>query len=130
MFAYYASSLCITVVLAAFLAILVDPLVVMLEKLHMPRGVAAGVVVLAFIALIGLLGHDFHRRGTSFAEQLPAYTSKLQQAIEPLIQKIEKIQQSAADVQPNFLNLFMKTLIRDRVVPTISASISCDTLRN
>jgi hypothetical protein len=31
-------------------------------------------------------------------------------------------------MKPNFLNLFMKKLIRERVVPTISASISCDTL--
>ena len=31
-FGYYASSLCITVVLAAFLAILFDPVVVLLEK--------------------------------------------------------------------------------------------------
>ncbi len=104
-FAYYASSLCITVVLAAFLAILVNPLVVMLEKLRLPRVVAAGVVVLAFIALIGVLGHDLYGRGTSFAEQLPVYTSKLQQTIEPIIQKIEKVQQSAGslsnDVQPS-----------------------------
>jgi predicted PurR-regulated permease PerM len=37
-FAYYACSLCITVVLAAFLAILVDPPVVILEKLRLPQG--------------------------------------------------------------------------------------------
>ena len=30
-------------------------------------------------------------------------------------------------MKPSFLNLFMKTFIRERVVPTISASISCDT---
>ena len=39
-FGYYASSICITVVLAGFLAILFDPVVVTLEKLHLPRGVA------------------------------------------------------------------------------------------
>jgi predicted PurR-regulated permease PerM len=50
-FAYYASSLCITVVLAAFLAILFDPVVVKLEKLHLPRGVAAAAVVLVGIGL-------------------------------------------------------------------------------
>src|SRR5580658_3061565 len=33
-FAYYASSICITVILAGFLAILFDPVVVILEKLH------------------------------------------------------------------------------------------------
>src|ERR1700730_13072576 len=42
-FVYYASSICITVVLAAFLAILFDPVVVKLEKLRLPRGVAAAV---------------------------------------------------------------------------------------
>jgi hypothetical protein len=31
-------------------------------------------------------------------------------------------------MKPNFLNLFMKQLTRERVVPIISASISCDTL--
>src|SRR4030066_458899 len=55
-FAYYASSLCITVVLAAFLAILFDPVVAKLEKLHLPRVVAAAAVVLVGMGLIGLLG--------------------------------------------------------------------------
>jgi predicted PurR-regulated permease PerM len=51
-FGYYASSICITVVLAAFLAILFDPVVVKLERVHLPRALAAAVVVLAGIALI------------------------------------------------------------------------------
>lgn len=50
-FGYYASSICITVILAAFLAILFDPVVVTLEKVHLPRGVAAAVVVLAEVGL-------------------------------------------------------------------------------
>ena len=45
-FGYYASSICITVVLAAFLAILFDPLVAKLEKLRLPRGVAAAAPLL------------------------------------------------------------------------------------
>jgi predicted PurR-regulated permease PerM len=40
-FGYYASSICITVVLAGFLAILFDPVVVKLEKLHLPRSVGS-----------------------------------------------------------------------------------------
>jgi predicted PurR-regulated permease PerM len=103
-FGYYASSLCITVVLAAFLAILFDPVVVILEKLRLPRGAAAAVVVLAGIALIGLLGYDLYGKAMSFAEDLPVYTSKIQQTIEPISRKIQKVQQSAGtlsnDVQP------------------------------
>ena len=103
-FGYYASSICITVILAAFLAILFDPVVVRLEKLYLPRGVAAAVVVLAGMGLIGLLGHALYGRAVTFAEELPVYTSKIQQAIEPISQKIQKVQQSAGsltnDVQP------------------------------
>ena len=44
-FFYFASSLCITVLLAGFLAILVDPVLGLLEKLHFPRSAAAALVV-------------------------------------------------------------------------------------
>jgi predicted PurR-regulated permease PerM len=66
LFGYYASSICITVVLAGFLAILFDPLVVTLEKLHLPRSLAAAAIVLAGVGLIGLLGYLFYGRAMSF----------------------------------------------------------------
>jgi hypothetical protein len=74
-FGYYASSICITVVLAGFLAILFDPVVVKLEKLHLPRSVAAAGIVLAGMGLIGLLGYALYGRAISFAEELPVYAS-------------------------------------------------------
>ena len=104
-FSYYASSLCITVVLAAFLAILFDPVVVKLEKLHLPRSLAAAAVVLVGIGLIGLLGYELYGKAITFAEELPVYTSKIQQTIAPISRKIQKVQQSAGtltdDVHPS-----------------------------
>jgi predicted PurR-regulated permease PerM len=97
-FGYYASSICITVVLAGFLAILFDPAVVVLEKLHLPRGVAAAGIVLAGISLIGLLGYVLYGRAVSFAEELPVYASKIQQTIEPISRKIQNFQQSAGNL--------------------------------
>jgi predicted PurR-regulated permease PerM len=103
-FGYYASSICITIVLAAFLAILFDPLVVKLEKLRLPRGVAAAAVVLGGMSVVGLLGQQLYGRALAFAEELPVYTSKIQQTLEPLSRKIQKVQQSAGnltnDAQP------------------------------
>jgi predicted PurR-regulated permease PerM len=103
-FGYYASSICITVILAGSLAILFDPVVVRLEKLHLPRGVAAAGIVLAGMALIGLLGYTLYGKAMSFAEQLPVYASKIQQTIEPISRKIQHLQQSAGsltnDVHP------------------------------
>jgi hypothetical protein len=73
-FAYYASSICITVVLAAFLAILFDPVVVKLEKLRLPRGVAAAIVVLAGMGLIGLFGLDSIFGGCAFSFSSSCWT--------------------------------------------------------
>ncbi|HEX9110970.1 MAG TPA: AI-2E family transporter [Terriglobales bacterium] len=97
-FGYYASSICITVILAGFLAILFDPVVVALEKLHLPRSIAAAGIVLAGMGLIGLLGYVLYGRAMSFAEELPVYTSKIQQAIEPISRRIENFQQSAGNL--------------------------------
>jgi predicted PurR-regulated permease PerM len=97
-FGYYASSICITVVLAGFLAILFDPVVVKLEKLHVPRSAAAAGVVLAGMGLIGLLGYVLYGRATSFAEELPVYASKVQQTIEPISRRIQDFQQSAGNL--------------------------------
>ncbi len=97
-FGYYASSICITVVLAGFLAILFDPVVVKLERLHLPRSLAAAAIVLAGMALIGLLGYESYGKAMIFAEDLPVYTAKIQQSIEPFTRRIQKVQQSAGDL--------------------------------
>jgi predicted PurR-regulated permease PerM len=97
-FGYYASSICITVILSGFLAILLDPVVVVLEKLHLPRSIAAAGIVLAGMGLIALLGYVFYGRAMSFAEELPVYASKIQQTIEPISRRIQNFQQSAGNL--------------------------------
>jgi len=97
-FGYYASSICITVVLAGFLAILFDPVVVTLEKLHLPRSVAAAAIVLAGMSLIGALGYALYGRALSFSEELPVYASKVQETIQPIRRKIQDFQQSAGNL--------------------------------
>ena len=97
-FGYYASSICITVILAGFLAILFDPVVVMLEKLHLPRSVAAAGIVLAGMSIVGLLGYVLYGKAMSFAEELPVYASKVRQTIEPISKKIQNFQQSAGNL--------------------------------
>src|SRR5450432_580236 len=97
-FGYYASSICITVILAGFLAILFDPLVVILEKLHLPRNVAAAGIVLAGMSLVGLLGYVLYGKAMTFAEELPVYASKVQQTVEPISKKIQNFQQSAGNL--------------------------------
>jgi predicted PurR-regulated permease PerM len=97
-FGYYASSICIAVILAGVLAILFDPVVAILEKMHLPRSVAAAGVVAAGMSLVGLLGYVLYGKAMSFAEELPVYASKVQQTIEPISKKIQNFQQSAGNL--------------------------------
>jgi predicted PurR-regulated permease PerM len=97
-FGYYASSICITVILAGFLAILFDPVVVILEKMHLSRSVAAAVIVLAGMSLVGLLGYVLYGKAMTFAEELPVHASKVRQTIEPISNKIQTFQQSAGNL--------------------------------
>jgi len=87
-FGYYASSICITVILAGFLAILFDPVVVILEKMHLPRSIAAAGIVLAGMSLVGLLGYVLYGKA-----DLCGRTSSVRlegaATIEPISRKIK-----------------------------------------
>ena len=54
-FCFFASSLCITIVLATFLSIVVDPLVVRAAKIGLGRVLASGLVVVCFMLVAGTL---------------------------------------------------------------------------
>ncbi len=83
-FGYYASLICITVVLAGFLAVLFDPLVVKLERLHIPRSVAAAGIVLAGIGLIGLLGYAVYGRAMSWRKNFQSTPRRFSKPLSPL----------------------------------------------
>src|ERR1700752_3821808 len=53
-FCFYASTICIVVVVSSFLAMLLDPLVVRLERLRVPRGLGAAAIILAGAGLLAL----------------------------------------------------------------------------
>jgi predicted PurR-regulated permease PerM len=72
-------------IVAMGLAYLLDPLVVRLQRLGIPRtfgaiiivAVAIGLIALAFVLLVPLLGQQLH----AFMERLPGYIEKLQKII-------------------------------------------------
>lgn len=99
-FFYFAGSLCITILLSGFLAILVEPLVARMERLYLPRYASAAlVVVLGMILTAGSL-YIFYDKATSFLDTLPQYAGKIRKAIEPLTAKITKMQENAGKLNP------------------------------
>src|SRR5271170_7773242 len=59
-FGFFASSLCITVLLAAFLAILIDPLITRLERWHVPRTLSSALVIILGMVAVGVFTYTYY----------------------------------------------------------------------
>jgi predicted PurR-regulated permease PerM len=99
-FFYFASSFWITVLLAGFLAILVEPLVARLERLHLPRSASAAIVIVLGMILVSAGIYAFYNKAADFVDTLPQYTSKIRNAIKPFVKRVERMQESARDLNP------------------------------
>jgi predicted PurR-regulated permease PerM len=94
-FCYYASSFCITIVLACFFSILVDPIVKYFERGHVPRSLTAALLIIVGMFGIGSLAYASYDRMAAFMEQLPAYTDRIREVVAPLSQQIARMEESA-----------------------------------
>lgn len=94
-FCFYASSICITLVLAAFLSILIDPIVVVMERMRIPRSLAAAILLLGGMTALGYGGYRLYGEASKLAEVLPTYAGDIREALAPLNRKIEKVKQTA-----------------------------------
>jgi len=99
-FFFYASSFWITLLLSGFLAILVEPLVGRLVRLHVPRSVAATLVIVLGVLVASATLWLLYNKAETFMDTLPQYTGKIRQAVEPLTERIQKIQENAGKLNP------------------------------
>jgi predicted PurR-regulated permease PerM len=94
-FCFFASSVCIAVILSAFLAIFAEPMVRTLEKLRIPRSLGAGLIVLVGVAAIGILIYGSYGKLRDFSDDFPRYVSRIADAISPISAKIQRVRDSA-----------------------------------
>ena len=97
-FGFFASSLCITFLLAGFLAILVDPIPSYFERLHVPRLISTAVLVISGVLLVTLLFYVSYNRASLMIDDMPEYADRIRDAVKPLSQNIEKMQKSAGTI--------------------------------
>lgn len=102
-FGYYASSICISVTLAGFLAILFDPVVVILEKLHLPRSVAAAGIMLACTSLVGLLGYLLYGKALTFAEELQSTPQRPSKPLSQLAKRSRTFSKVAGTLRTTYM---------------------------
>jgi predicted PurR-regulated permease PerM len=94
-FCYFASSLCITVLLACLLAIVVDPLITFFERLHVPRMASSAAIIIGCTIVIGTATYASYRQVAEAIDNMPEYARRVGETISPLTKKIQKVQDSA-----------------------------------
>jgi predicted PurR-regulated permease PerM len=99
-FSFFASSLCITFLLAGFLAILIDPIPTTFERWHIPRVLSSAVVIALGISVLALVGYASYGKASILVDDTPQYMDRIREAIKPLTQKVEKVQKSAGSLTP------------------------------
>src|ERR1700749_1081060 len=97
-FAYFASSLCITFLLAGFLALLFDPFPTFFERFHIPRVLSTGFLIIVCVVGMAAAVRASYGRASQVIEDLPDYADRIHDAFEPINQRIEKVQKRAGSI--------------------------------
>jgi predicted PurR-regulated permease PerM len=90
----------VTLLLAVLLAYFLDPVVEFLERIHVPRGLGALVVLLAVTSFFGVLGYLAAARAKQFAVDWPRYSAVLHRASSAVDRKLASMEDQVEEISP------------------------------
>jgi predicted PurR-regulated permease PerM len=99
-FLYFASSVVMTLLLAALLAYFLDPVVEFLERMRIPRGLGSLIVLLVVMLLIGGLGLLVANRTDQFVADWPRYSAILGRAITAVDRQLATVENQVEAIAP------------------------------
>jgi predicted PurR-regulated permease PerM len=99
-FCYFASSVVVTLLVAVLLTYFLDPVVVLLEKLRIPRALGSLLIVLVVLTLLAALGWTLIERADSFGAEWPRYRAPLREAAGAVEKKMEGFEARVSEITP------------------------------
>lgn len=84
---HFAQMIWVVTFVAVLFAFLLDPLVSLLQRLHLPRNLSALIALLAVAAGLYGASYVFYNRAVDFAHQLPKYSAEIRQFIDQYTEK-------------------------------------------
>ena len=92
---YVASDIILPIVLAFMLSLVLQPAMRVLERLRLPRGIAAVFLILVLFGTLGGLGAALSGPAANWAQKLPTGIPKLQERLSFLSRPIAAVQKFA-----------------------------------
>jgi predicted PurR-regulated permease PerM len=96
---YVAAEIVLPIVLAFVLSLVLQPAMRALERIYLPRGIAAMLIILALFGTLGGLGAALSGPAASWAQELPAGIPKLQERLSFLSRPIAAIEKFTEQAQ-------------------------------
>jgi predicted PurR-regulated permease PerM len=96
---YVAAEIVLPIVLAFVLSLVMTPAMRVLQRVHLPRGLAAMLIILVLFATLGGLGAVLSAPATSWAQKLPTAIPTLQERLSFLSRPIAAFQKFADRAQ-------------------------------
>jgi predicted PurR-regulated permease PerM len=95
---YFGRDFFVTLVVSAVFACLIDPVVVLVMKLRVPRAAATGIVIgIALVAVYLLLVVAWSQL-LRISEDLPSYSSRVNELVQKLNDKLDDIEKKTIDL--------------------------------
>jgi predicted PurR-regulated permease PerM len=89
---YYGRAFFVTICIASMIAFLLDPVVLLVMRLHVPRGLASFVVCSIGLVLLYLAGVGLYAQGQEMAADLPAFGQRLNELVDAAATRMEGIE--------------------------------------
>jgi predicted PurR-regulated permease PerM len=99
-FLYFASDVVVTLLLAVLLAYFLDPVVGLLERIHIPRVLGALVVLFGVTALFAGLGYLVVVRADQFLEAWPRYSTVLRNVTTVFDRQLNTLEKGVEAISP------------------------------
>ena len=97
---YLLKLVLVTILLAALLAFALDPVVVALAKVRVPRAAGSAIALLLLVAFSLALIFFFYNRAIDFLEELPRFSATIRGNLGKLQAEADKIESSTRSLMP------------------------------
>ncbi|MGI9100941.1 MAG: AI-2E family transporter [Terriglobales bacterium] len=97
---YVAKLPIIVVLVSVLLAFILAPIVDLLQRIRIPRGLSALLAILLFLGVLWGIGQVSYYRAVAFSRELPKYSGRIRQVISKVTRQAHEFQKTTSQVLP------------------------------
>lgn len=96
---YVARAVVLPIILAILFSLILAPVVRGLRRLHVPRWIASGLVVMAVVAVVGGLGYYLASPATAWMDRAPQSLQRVEIKLRELLEPVAKVSRATEQVE-------------------------------